>query len=367
MVNMINPQQRSYVTFKAFIEDELPKIKDNLNVWSVFLDKSGNKSTPEFAKNAIKFGTDPLLFIADLNESYGFFHPDKPNTINIGRKLVDTFQANSGDLRVRQLIEATVLHELIHWSRNIKGLKEEEDGRKVEMGVKFEEEAYGSRILKDSDLIHALEEELGTLSRRFESKGDPKAIGWDNTGGWSYGLYQLASSKGQIANFINFLKLSENPTWNQFADNLIQAGGDPEARAGSPKFRVAWEKLAMDGKNLFSKAQHDYIKVTHYDKFFGNLINSDFRFDLNQHSNALRNVAWSVSVQHGPGAVNLFTIPITKLDTSQRSDDSAIINAIYDERSKVDIYFSKSTPEIKRNVLKRFVEERQDALRMLIA
>ena len=363
MVKMIKPQRRSFGAFKSFIEEELPKIKGNPKVWNAFLKRSGNSANSTLAEEVLQFGTDPMLFVADLNKSYGFFHPDKPNTINIGKQLVQKFQKNSGDQKMRQIIEATILHELVHWSCNKRGIPEEENGLKIEMGVKFEEEAYGIKVLQDGQLMHASQEKLGTLSRRYESRGNPAAIGWDSNGGYSFGDYQLASSKGRVGDFMRYLDQSGIAAWNHFADVLGQAGGDAAARAGTSEFKNAWRELATDSS--FSDAQHSFIKVTHYDIFDRKLRVTGFNLD--RHSKALRDVAWSVSVQHGPGAIGIFTIPINRLDPSRREDDAAIINAVYDERSNVDKYFRKSVPNIKQAVKERFKKERQDALNALTA
>jgi len=48
--------------------------------------------------------------------------------------------------------------------------------------------------------------ELGSLNGRYESSGNPGAIGCDKTGGWSYGTYQLATKRGTFAGFLAFLK-----------------------------------------------------------------------------------------------------------------------------------------------------------------
>lgn len=47
------------------------------------------------------------------------------------------------------------------------------------------------------------------------------------------------------------------------------------------------------------------------------------------------------------------------------TDDAVVINDVYNERSKVDKYFSLSTDRVKKSVKKRFDEERADALEML--
>lgn len=199
--------------------------------------------------------------------------------------------------------------------------------------------------------------ELGALSARYESKGDPGAIGWDSTGGWSYGRYQIASNTGTMDNYLEYLKES-NPT---AYDKLQAAGGAAAAKRGDPKFKTAWTELA--GQKEFADSQHNFIKATHYDKAADRL--DGLGLDVNTRSKALQDVVWSTSVQHGDsGTQTLFDRALKGRDPSLMSDGD-IINALYDERSKTDVYFRRSTPKVQQSVKNRFAEERKDALNML--
>lgn len=363
MSRIIKPQRLTFVLFTNFVKSNLPDVKNNTVVWNAFMEYSRLNNAE--ANEVLKFGTNPILFMADIGSSYGFFDPRKPNTINIGRKIVLDFEKNAQSSNLQKLMQATILHELVHWALNSKNIPEIENGRKVEMGVAFEEAAYGNRVLNESNLLHDhLEqtEELGTLSRRFESGGNPAAIGHDKHGGWSYGLYQLASRKSQVDKFIQFLARS-NPPFQNFSVELNNAGGDPAARAGMEEFKAMWRELASNPE--FSAAQHDYIKSTHYDIFSAKLKNKGF--DLNNRSKILRDVAWSVSVQHGPGATGMFMRPLSTLSPTQRQDDSTLINAIYDDRSRVDVHFASSTEDTRLSVKNRFIKERAEALQQLTA
>ena len=67
----------------------------------------------------------------------------------------------------------------------------------------------------------AAETGMGRLSARFESGGDGiAAIGYDRTGGTSYGKYQIASRVGSMKSFLNFLD-GEAP---DIAQRLRKAG-----------------------------------------------------------------------------------------------------------------------------------------------
>lgn len=196
---------------------------------------------------------------------------------------------------------------------------------------------------------------LGKLSEKFESRGEPSAIGFDSTGGFSYGTYQIASKTGAMSEFLNFLKSTAPPFYN----DLKAAGGDTAARAGDPAFKNSWEKLAED--SAFDESQYEFIKQKYYDVQAAFL--KTIGLDVNARSAALQNVVWSVAVQHGPNA-KLIQKALAGKTPSSLTDDS-IINAIYDERSKVDIYFASSTNQVKKAVKNRFVEERKDAIAML--
>lgn len=210
----------------------------------------------------------------------------------------------------------------------------------------------------DSNLDDA---ELGALSRRYESKGNSGAVGFDSTGGPSYGLYQLASFKGSVASFIRFL----SSTYPDFATALNNAGGDSAARSKSPDFVAAWKKLSTNKE--FSVAQHAFIKLNYYDRL-AEAIRINPGLDISSRSKALRDVVWSIAVQHGPNTQLIASaLHGIAADDLAKLDDRKIINALYEERSRVSIYFASSTDQVRTSVLNRFRKERADALAMLTA
>jgi ABC-type transporter Mla subunit MlaD len=199
---------------------------------------------------------------------------------------------------------------------------------------------------------------LGSLSSRYESNGKPGAIGHDSTGGWSYGSYQIAANTGTMDNYMNYLK-NNNP--DQY-EKLQAAGGAAAAKRGDPAFKDAWKELSSSDP-AFGQSQHDFIKATHYDKAADRL--DGLGLDVNNRSKALQDVVWSTSVQHGAGgSQSMFNKALAGRDPNSMSDEE-IINALYDERSKTNIYFKSSTPAVQSSVGQRFNRERQDALSML--
>lgn len=199
--------------------------------------------------------------------------------------------------------------------------------------------------------------ELGSLSKKYESNGNPGAIGHDSTGGWSYGEYQIATKTGTMDNYMEYLKVN-NP--EQY-EKLQAAGGAQAARNGDPKFKAAWKELAKDPS--FSQSQHGFIKKTHYDVTVNKV--STIGLDVNTRSKALQDAVWSTSVQHGSsGGAKVINNALGGRDPNTMSDEE-IINAIYDERSKTNVYFPNSTSGVKNSVKNRFSREKQDALARL--
>ena len=196
-------------------------------------------------------------------------------------------------------------------------------------------------------------QDLGSLSRRFESNGRPGAIGFDSAGGFSYGAYQIASRTGTMATFLAFLS-SRFPV---LSGPLEDAGGAVAAKAGTDAFKSAWQQLAANPD--FGKAQHDFIAATHYEPFARVLAGPPLRLDLSMRTPVLRDVAWSVAVQHG-AANRVFANALSSgIDVLS---DREIIERVYDERSDVDKYFPSSSAKIKAALRNRFAEERHLAL-----
>ena len=205
---------------------------------------------------------------------------------------------------------------------------------------------------------------LGVLSKNYESGArGASAIGYDDTGGWSYGTYQIATKNGTMNSFLNVLT-TDSP---DLAKKLTDAGGGPAALAGASSFKSAWTAAALDP--AFTTAQHDFA----HDNLYAPLVNkigNDTGLAVEQRSPAVQNMVWSIAVQHG-ARNSVVDNALKGKDVSKMSDDD-IIDAVYDERSAVIAkdgkqtmkYFSKSKPEIQKSVKKRFEKERACAHKM---
>lgn len=200
---------------------------------------------------------------------------------------------------------------------------------------------------------------LGDLSARFESNGDPGAIGFDSVGGFSYGMYQIAAKVGTMDVFLTSLSKT-----NPHESGILQAaGGAAAARNGTPAFKAAWKQLASTEHDHFAQIQHDFIKATLYDPQVTKL-KANFDLDINAHSAALRDVVWSMAVQMGNLTQTVFKNALQG-ETVNGLSEKDLITQLYAERSNLDRYFSHSTPQVKQSLLDRFKEECAKALAML--
>lgn len=199
-----------------------------------------------------------------------------------------------------------------------------------------------------------VEARLGGLSERFESGGrGPGTVssGAADPGGVSYGIYQLASRTGTAARFV----ASEGKPWAR----------ELAATPGSSGFTAAWRRIAEREADRFAEAQHAFIKRTHYDPAVKG-VREKTGVNLDGFPAAVRDVVWSVSVQHG-GAVKILTAAIA---SAGAGNPRALIEAIYAERTAYVLRVAGRTSGAARRTLERitqarYPEERDLALAML--
>jgi murein DD-endopeptidase MepM/ murein hydrolase activator NlpD len=206
----------------------------------------------------------------------------------------------------------------------------------------------------------ALADTLGALSAKYETGGrGPGTVstGAGDYGGVSYGSYQMASKMGVPTRFVT----QAGFPWLQDFANLT---------AGTAQFTAVWKRIATQQTDAFQKAQHAYIKKTHYDVLVAKIL-SDDNLDVNTRSRAVQDVVWSTAVQHG-GATPIVHRACSTLSCKQTDPnyDEQLIRAIYAERGRKKpdgslAYFSKSSAGVQTGVANRFKSELQDALAML--
>ncbi len=197
---------------------------------------------------------------------------------------------------------------------------------------------------------------LGLTAAKYESNVNPGTI--SNTtgdfGGKSYGAWQFSSKTGSLDSFINSLNVKDKEIYTKLTEAKAKDGN----RFGE-KFDAEWTKIALSNSDKFLKLQQGYIKQNYYDTAAQNL-KSKYNFDISKKSNALKESLLSTVVQHGVGG----TLSVFSKLNLNNSDDN-IINDLYKERQKVNLYFRSSSSEVKQSVYNRFTREKQDMINML--
>lgn len=172
----------------------------------------------------------------------------------------------------------------------------------------------------------------GSLSLSFESGGDPGVIGYDRTGGYSYGLFQLAHNNAK-----SFIQ--QSPYAEEFQGLAFN----------SPAWREKWKKIANEDQQGFAEAQTNYITKTHVDPQLDKLLGAGLKVD--QYSPALKEVILSTAVQHGP-ATDVVLKAAKRLGKGASEED--LIKAIYKERWGGGRRFASSTSAVRKGVYNRF-------------
>ena len=219
----------------------------------------------------------------------------------------------------------------------------------------------------DYSSTHTFDFNIGALSEKYESKGDPGIIGWDSTGGWSYGKYQLASNTGALNEFHAWLATAHPDLESQ----LRSAGGPSAGRAGTDAYKAAWAQVM--GTAAGGNAQSEYTAISYFTPA-NRLINNAIGLDSTQRARTVQQAVFSTSIQHGPGgARNVFRRAVEGLGyppneiTPTQPTDAALIRAVYAERRAENgaRYFRSSTQAIRNSVVNRFHNEEADALKSL--
>ena len=164
-------------------------------------------------------------------------------------------------------------------------------------------------------------------------------------GGKSYGTYQLTVNSGHAQKF------------------AAQYGGALKGlKAGTSAFDSAWKAEAKKNPEGFKAAQHQYIAQAHYQPALNAFTSVTGFKNTSDMPIAVRNMIWSIGVQHGAGgARNIFK------NAGVKSTDNwaTVIKKVYGERSKVNVYFKSSPQNIKNSVYNRFQSEMKEALKQL--
>lgn len=216
----------------------------------------------------------------------------------------------------------------------------------------------------DYNSDYKFDENIGALSEKYESRGDPGIIGWDSTGGWSYGKYQLAANTGALNEFHSWLAKAHPDLESQ----LSAAGGPSGARAGTAAYKSAWKNVM--GSATGAAAQSEYAGIQYFLPGARRVL-SRTGLDVQLRSSTVQQMTFSTSIQHGPGgAGTVFTNALKTLNyppstpTASEPTDAALIRAVYAQRRADNgmKYFPSSNAGVRSSVVNRFHNEEADAL-----
>lgn len=130
-----------YPKTALWIKFNIKKGKLNQKVWSAFVKYSELGATN--AKLALTEGHNPEIFIKPMFGAYGEFSgTSNKNRIYLSASLCNRFEQSNGEnTTLNLLLQATILHEMVHWG-------DWKDGRDQvgEEGANFEKAAYGRVI-----------------------------------------------------------------------------------------------------------------------------------------------------------------------------------------------------------------------------
>src|SRR5262245_46179746 len=140
----LHPDVKDLPKVKKYLADDLPKVTGNQTVWKAFLTWSGfqegGKPTAADAeteaKTAVGGTLGPQVKVAAViladpssansDDANGIFYPKDPGVIVIRKAVAEFYNQNIDSAahkdRAVQLIESTVLHEMVHYL-NYKHLK----------------------------------------------------------------------------------------------------------------------------------------------------------------------------------------------------------------------------------------------------
>lgn len=192
---------------------------------------------------------------------------------------------------------------------------------------------------------------LGEYVAKWESGNrGSSAIGWDTTGGTSYGKYQVAAMRGSAKQFVDWMAKNGGDFGKKFAEAMYQANGNarPAFETGGktgPTVDV-WKKFAQDPN--FGRFEHEFIKQNHYQQAY-NKLSPELR-QLVDKDRGMQEALWSSSIQHGAaGAASMWA---KSFKPGMSAQD--FLKTMYSNRGN---YFSKSSEKERASVRNRFKEE----------
>lgn len=191
---------------------------------------------------------------------------------------------------------------------------------------------------------------LGILSEKYEG-GGPATIstGKGDSGGVSYGTYQLATNTGSVANFVAWLVMRSD-----FGRDYGIALS--HYQPGSREFSAEWLALAETDPDGFGGLQDEFVTPRYYDAAAS--VAQERGIDTDTMPDALKAVLFSNAIQHGPQNAGEL------LADCYDPDPAEWIRKIYDTKIN-DPDWSSGAPDLRPGLFARWESEKQDAIILL--
>ena len=144
---------KHYPNLAAWLGENIPRVRQKPQVWSAFKDsvtKIGISLTT--AERAVALNNyPPTIDACTLIGAYGAFKPRLPcnrDKIFIAKWFARDFENIDRDVTVMTwmdvTLEATILHEMVHWADYKDGVETPDDDEGDDVGAQFEKDAYGT-------------------------------------------------------------------------------------------------------------------------------------------------------------------------------------------------------------------------------
>lgn len=189
--------------------------------------------------------------------------------------------------------------------------------------------------------------EGGGISAISHAKGD--------YGGASYGKPQFALNTGSLKSFVDSLKAKAPEIYAVLSKAVL----------GSAEFDKAWLAVCKKYPQKFEALQDERVKANFYEPARKGILEK-VGIDIDKHHRALQEALWSTAVQFGSaGAISVFRNALGDYAEfcKKHMDDKAILEAVYAEKSRVEVWFRGCSEVIQQSVKSRFVRE----LKLLLA
>ncbi len=199
----------------------------------------------------------------------------------------------------------------------------------------------------------------GTINMKKDKNGNYIAPKGD-AGGCSYGIWQIETQKGTMQEFMKFLQNNNSEYYEQLN---FDGKGVELAKNGSADFVEAWQQLANTDPEGFRQVQYEFIYAKKYEPTI-NYIDKMFPgLDLEAHNPVVKDVIWSMSVQHG--MVKKVVKDALSSQNIATMTDADIINKMYDARIYHIQHRTKMSDSDKQKQLDRYAKEKAKALEQL--